>query len=479
MEQLQTTAPNLYTCYDQAATKLRQLEDQQRTISTLSTSERYGITPDYLRQQVSQSRQELNLAIAAIRQVPGYSDFLKPPDFTDIISALPHATPLVYLVTTAAGGLALIVTQQIGTTEISTATVHPLWLQDLSEAFLLELLDRWFDAYNQQQENRPAWFVAIDQGTAQLWEHLMSPLIQHLSALNFHKAILIPTGYLGLLPLHAAWTEDPTILTGRHYALDAVHFTYAPNARSLKTAQTIASRIIPDSLLAIDEPNHTEASPLPNSQLEIDTAIATFPHHQRLRNAEATSAAVLDALPQHTVLHFSCHGFANLREPLNSGLALANEDILTLREIFSLKLTGVRLAVLSACETGLPGIDLPDEVINLPIGLLQAGVAGVAASLWSVSDFSTMMLMTRFYDLWRIEGLEISQALRQAQQWVRDSTNGEKAAYFKTSLPEFATNVRIPAHIASFLYQKVRLSNPNARDFHHPFHWAAFQYVGV
>jgi len=143
-----------------------------------------------------------------------------------------------------------------------------------------------------------------------------------------------------------------------------------------------------------------------------------------------------------------------------------------------LNLKGVRLAVLSACETGLPGTDLPDEVVSLPVGLLQAGVAGVAASLWWVSDLSTMMLVIRFYDFWRNEGLLISQALRQAQQWLRDTTNYEKVSYFKASIPELM-NVKMPSESARFLYQSVRLADPNARDFAHPFHWAAFYFTGV
>ncbi|MEL7354455.1 MAG: CHAT domain-containing protein, partial [Cyanobacteria bacterium J06560_5] len=82
------------------------------------------------------------------------------------------------------------------------------------------------------------------------------------------------------------------------------------------------------------------------------------------------------------------------------------------------------------------------------------------------------------YDLWRTEGLEISQALRQAQQWLRDTTNGEKATYFKDFMPTQST-ARMPASVADHLYKALILSDPNARDLSHPFHWAAFTYVGV
>ena len=103
--------------------------------------------------------------------------------------------------------------------------------------------------------------------------------------------------------------------------------------------------------------------------------------------------------------------------------------------MLDLRLAAARLAALSACETGIPGTKLPDEVVGLPTGWLQAGVAGVVASLWSVNDLSTAMLMERFYRLWREDGLAPALALRQAQLWLRDSTNREKAEYFRQDVP--------------------------------------------
>jgi CHAT domain-containing protein len=344
---------------------------------------------------------------------------------------------------------------------------------DLTEIRLEKILDVWFDAYNQSHASHKAWLDAMDQGTRQLWQPLMAPLIDRLKQCNFQQATLILTGLFSLLPLHAAWTEAPTAPTGRHYALDAINFTYAPNARSLSTAQEIAQRTVADSILAIDNP----LNDLPNSTREVTAAVATFPHHKVLQNEHAAIEAVLAALPHYNVLHLSCHSTANSIEPLTSGLAMS-DGLLTLRDLLDLKLDGIRLAILSACETGLAGIELADEAISLPTGLLQAGVAGVAASLWSVSDLSTMMLLTRFYDFWRIEGLEIDQALRQAQQWVRDTTNGEKVAYFKKVISEQSAK-QLPADTANFLYKALILKPSNARDFAHPFHWAAFQYVGV
>ena len=170
-------------------------------------------------------------------------------------------------------------------------------------------------------------------------------------------------------------------------------------------------------------------------------------------------------LSEATIAHFTCHGTANLTEPLNGGLQMS-DGLLTLKDVLALNLAdtgGIRLAILSACETGIQGIGNADESISLPTGLLQAGVAAIIAALWSVSDLSTTMLLTRFYDLWRKDNLEQAVALCQAQQWLRDTTSQQKAKYFQPTNPD--------------LFQDLILLPPDY--FSHPFHWAAFSYVGV
>ena len=195
----------------------------------------------------------------------------------------------------------------------------------------------------------------------------------------------------------------------------------------------------------------------------------------------AIRADVRKALSDHDVFHFSCHGMADFSQPLNSGLLMANGENLTLRDFLSKEGVSARLAVLSACETGIPDIKYADEAISLPSGLVQAGVAGVVASLWSVSDLSTMMLMVRFYEFWRRDNLEPPEALRQAQIWVRDTSNGKKAEYFGGFLPELGKSdeSQIPVYVADILYKASAFGRPDENDFEHPFYWAAFGYTGV
>jgi CHAT domain-containing protein len=333
---------------------------------------------------------------------------------------------------------------------------------------------RWRSAPN-DPATRAAWFAALDETTRWLWEVLVGPLVEALGQHGIERAALIPQGWLGLLPLHAAWTDGDG---GRRYAMDEVCFTYAPNARALQEARLRAEVLPPDSLFAVDEPGPVSANPLPNSAQEVAAACSHFEHPQVLGGEAATEEAVRQQLSDHAVLHFSCHGMAGFARPLQGGLLMAHDNMLTLREILSTRLERARLVVLSACETGIPGTELPDEVISLPTGLMQAGAAGVVASLWSVSDLSTMMLMVRFYELWKRDGLAPPEALRQAQFWVRDTSNGEKARHFKGFLPEFQGGERLPVHVADTLY-KAMMARPEENDFEHPFYWAAFGYTGV
>ena len=476
LTELQSTNPNLYDQYQNTTSELRTLEIQQRNNS---------ITPEELRNLGPKLRSDLEETINQIRQVSGYENFLSPIKWENIQQAVTIDRPLVYLVTTPNGGMVLTVTVD-AVTQCCESRIEVLWLNDLKEETLREILygpadekklSRYLGAYqdfrNDSKANYQAWCEEIDTTTNQLWDLLMGPIVQQLKAKGFDRATLIPTGFLSLLPLHAAWTPDSSKPTGKRYAIDDIHFTYTPNAKSLTEARAIADRPFTDSILAIDNPRQD----LPNSQREIDCAIDSFSDRTVLRHDNATIDAVKSGLAKAAIVHFSCHGTANFNEPLNSGL-LMSDGLLTLKDLLALNLaqdSGIRLAILSACETGLPGLDNIDEVVSLPIGLLQAGVAGVIASLWSVSDLSTMLLLTKFYDLWRDQKLPPDQALRQAQIWLRDSTNGEKVIEFKNAIDQ----TRMPSSTAQQLFDKLAWETKNERSFNNPFHWAAFSYTGI
>ena len=82
--------------------------------------------------------------------------------------------------------------------------------------------------------------------------------------------------------------------------------------------------------------------------------------------------------------------------------ALASADgddgILTAEEVAGLDLSGVKWAVLSACDTGVGEIAAGEGVFGLRRAFQIAGVRSVIMSLWSVEDLSTRAWMRALYE---------------------------------------------------------------------------------
>jgi CHAT domain-containing protein/tetratricopeptide (TPR) repeat protein len=109
---------------------------------------------------------------------------------------------------------------------------------------------------------------------------------------------------------------------------------------------------------------------------------------------------------------------------LTTGLVLANanrtgpDGVLSAEEIAGLDLRGCDLAMLSACQTALGKQEGYQGVLGLQHAFHTAGARHVLASLWSVSDPATSVLMEHFYtQLWQKKQPPI-EALPQAQLFV-------------------------------------------------------------
>jgi CHAT domain-containing protein len=83
----------------------------------------------------------------------------------------------------------------------------------------------------------------------------------------------------------------------------------------------------------------------------------------------------------------------------------------------------------------------------------------VLASLWSVDDKSTALLMARFYRSMASGGMPPGEALRDAQIWLRSATaadlSGEFPAVFRDDPDSPPQDDGVP-------------------PFGHPFYWAPF-----
>lgn len=188
-----------------------------------------------------------------------------------------------------------------------------------------------------------------------------------------------------------------------------------------------------------------------------------------LTQKDATKAAVLSKLHGESIVHLATHGYfastQNLptawRESLgavslvrssqaplvtyatrnlllSSGLLFApphltssvpttvrHADRLSAEELIGLDLSKCNLITLSACETGRGEEVTGQGVMGLRSAMMAAGARSILMSLWKVPDDATQKLMTYFYTNLLIKKLPKAEALKLAQQSVRDDSSGK------------------------------------------------------
>jgi CHAT domain-containing protein len=148
---------------------------------------------------------------------------------------------------------------------------------------------------------------------------------------------------------------------------------------------------------------------------------------------------------------------------------------LQLADIVGLSIRRNPTVVLSACETSLTDVsDDVDEFQGLHTAFLIAGARTILGSLWSVSDFTTALLLACFHKRFWQRGETPSTALRKAQTWLRDCPVGEIHALIDGMRPPLvaAEDVQSAHALAD------RFAQAGGPPFSHPHWWAAFQTVG-
>ncbi|MFB8791618.1 MAG: CHAT domain-containing protein [Potamolinea sp.] len=351
----------------------------------------------------------------------------------------------------------------------------------------LQALENWRNSYLQdyykQQDN---WRNQLTSRLEELAKILhLDEIIQHIPK-KCDRLILVPHRYLHLLPLHAL------PITGKSCFLDLFPegVSYAPSCQLWIQSQQ-RKRPNFSHLFAIQNPTED----LIYTDLEVQQIIKNFQPVNLLEKTAATLTAITEtSLKNIHCAHFSCHGYFHPTIPQKSALILAGarldstsgklkserhlewregescdlDKCLTLEKIFSLKLEQCRLVTLSACETGL--IDFSnnsDEYIGLPSGFLIAGSSNVVSSLWRVSDFSTTLLMVKFYKILHSENnITVSKALNQAQIWLKNIR--------KDDLLDWIRSYDLSQDWMEKIDKYLKLFPNHYQPFQKPEYWAAF-----
>lgn len=171
---------------------------------------------------------------------------------------------------------------------------------------------------------------------------------------------------------------------------------------------------------------------------------------------QATRDAVLSNLDGKAVVHLSCHGFFDSRDPLNSGLVFSDgaakaprnlhdlpflergRFLVTARELMRASL-GADLVTLSACSSGLQTArNAGDEMEGFTRAILAAGSATSLVAMWNVDQASSRGLLGNFY-------AHLAGAGNLSSKWR--ALRAAQATYIESS----DENLRHPYHWGPFV----------------------------
>ena len=331
---------------------------------------------------------------------------------------------------------------------------------------------------------------AADLGR-QLYDLTMAKVLPKVGGAT--NLLIAPDGALNVVPFSALVDEKKQFLIAKYT------FTYLTSGRDLlrvtvKTKGQGGGVLFADPQFDATTPakndNKTRGArsadiasfkwpQLPGTAAEADAVVKTF-KGLKVYRGDAATEGTLKKVKGPRILHLATHGFflpdekppetdegggrmampgmpgasaqvgapAQYENPLlRSGLALAganklvsgdDDGLLTALEASSLDLSGTKLVVLSACETGVGKVTNGDGVYGLRRSLVIAGAESLVMSMWQVDDFATKELMSGFYK--RIsEGKPRSAALRETQIQLLTNPKYSHPFYWAAFVPAGAT----------------------------------------
>ena len=277
----------------------------------------------------------------------------------------------------------------------------------------LQVLSR-SDAVSIEQEQQLA---------GQLYEWLFAPLKRYLNQAN--ETVIVPDKCLFKIPFAALLSRQSGQRLVEEYTL-----VYAPSATVMVHCSELAHKKPPDKaaerLLSVGNPafnrqQHPELADLPAAASECEKIAAFYRSKAIFTNQNAVKERIKAEFIRAEVIHLAAHyltdelSFSKSRLLLTAKPEATTADDLTLQEIQSMRLPATKLAILSACQSGIERLFAGEGIIGLARAFMVTGIPLVIASQWAVDSNTTAELMIHFHQLRKVQNSTTTQALRQAQ----------------------------------------------------------------
>lgn len=210
---------------------------------------------------------------------------------------------------------------------------------------------------------------------------------------NNKNLIIIPDGLLTFLPFEALITKESktTNFDKMSYLLNNFKIGYSNSADFY--LNSIPFQHKKETILGVFPLFENSNLELAFSKNELENLQANF-SGKYLDKQEATFENFKKNAENYSILHLSTHASSgDIIEPAN--IRFIDQEILY-SELYNLNLNP-NLVVLSACETGIGKLYKSEGAMSVARGFQFAGAQNLLFSLWKVNDFTTSVLMEKFY----------------------------------------------------------------------------------
>ncbi|MEE3719061.1 CHAT domain-containing protein [Tumidithrix elongata RA019] len=280
--------------------------------------------------------------------------------------------------------------------------------------------------------------IDVKDSSKKLYDVLIEPIEADLKQANATTILYAPDRQLRYIPL-AALYDGNQWLVERYRVNNLIAYSlFDPNSKPQANL-----RIFAGAFGGKSGETRFGLGGLPSTIPEVENIAATLSNTTKLIERDFTASATKAKVAGQTIVHFATHAEFKSGSPNNSYVLFGDGSKVTLAEINEWQLKDADLVVLSACQTGIGSLGNGAEILGFGYQVQRAGAKASIASLWTVSDGGTQVLMEAFYGNLKKGNISMSTALREAQ--------------------------------LSMIRKPIKQGEVN---FNHPYYWSAFVLIG-
>jgi CHAT domain-containing protein len=258
-----------------------------------------------------------------------------------------------------------------------------------------------------------------------LYRLLFQPLGESLAGRN--TIFIEADEILSRIPWSALVLPDGDYLGQSKAIVNTPGLLYMPAHKRGKQARDKMLVVYPGSVTF----ENTKYPPLPQAEAEADYVAHVYPNTRYLRDQDVSTRELLKELPEASMFHFTGH--AATRQDKGELIIHGDSggDALSASQLAVLNLSGMRLAVLSACSTSGES-EATGDPNGLVRALLDAGVQRAVASQWDIDSDASKDLMWNFY-----RALDLAQTSEGALREAWKSLAGNSHPYYWAAFQVF------------------------------------------